>query len=269
MSGKNHTSEHPVSPELGPLLKHWRERLEPRRIPGINTSRRRLRPGLTQDEVASLTGVVSSWYRQLESPRPRPVSERFVQRLAMALRLDEAECVILYRLTLGRTPPMAHQHTQADAVANYQGFLDALLPHPAYLSNLWWDIIAHNRPQEDWFPWLPYERNLMRFAFLYPEAREQLVNWRTDWAAPFLAQIRYAIAMHAESKELLCLRDDILSGNSEAEELWSANEALAHPDGDVRRLKLPYHQDEEVQVRIMAFAPLGNPDLRAIVLLRL
>ncbi|WP_353946463.1 helix-turn-helix transcriptional regulator [Streptomyces sp. HUAS MG91] len=270
MSGKNHTSEHPVSPELGPLLKHWRERLEPRRIPGINTSRRRLRPGLTQDEVASLTGVAGSWYRQLESARPRPVSEQFIQRLAMALRLDEAESVILYRLALGRTPPTAaQQHTDQDAVAIHQGFLDALLPHPAYLSNLSWDIIAHNRPQEDWFPWLPYERNLMRFAFLYPEAREQLVNWRADWAAPFLAQIRFAIAMHSDSQELIRLRDDILAGNEEARELWSANEALAHPDGDVRRLRLPYHQDEEIRVRIMAFAPLSNWDLRAIVLLRI
>ncbi|MEU6657584.1 helix-turn-helix transcriptional regulator [Streptomyces sp. NPDC046821] len=42
-----------------------------------------------------MTGVAGSWYRQLESPRPRPVSEQFVKRLAQVLRLDEAERVIL------------------------------------------------------------------------------------------------------------------------------------------------------------------------------
>ncbi len=186
----------------------------------------------------------------------------------MTLRLDEAERVILFQLALGRTPPPTGPLPDPSADANMQAVLDALLPHPAYLSNLWWDILAHNQPQEDWFPWLPYERNLMRFAFLFPEAREQLVNWRTDWAVPFLAQIRYAIATHPNSRELIRLRDDVLAGNEEARELWAAHHAMAHPDGDVRRFRLPYHQGEEVRVQIMAFAPLRNQDLRAVVLLR-
>lgn len=234
----------------------------------MDASRRRLKPGLTQAEVAHLTGVAESWYRQLEGNRPRPVSEDFLQRLAMTLRLDEAERVILFQLALGRTPPPTGPSPDPCADANMQAVLDALLPHPAYLSNLWWDILAHNQPQEDWFPWLPYERNLMRFAFLFPEAREQLVNWRNDWAAPFLAQIRYAIAMHPGSEELLRLRDDILACNKDARELWADNKALVHPDGDVRRFRLPYHQGEEVRVQIMAFAPLRNQNLRAVVLLR-
>ncbi|MCX5085679.1 helix-turn-helix transcriptional regulator [Streptomyces sp. NBC_00401] len=269
MSDTAHTPpKHTVSPELGPLLKRWRKRIDHRRITGIDSTRRRLKPGLTQDEVASLTGVASSWYRQLEGGSPRPISEQFVQRLAMTLRLEEAERVILFQLALGHAPPPPRTAPDPASYANLQSVLDALLPHPAYVSNLWWDIVAHNKPQEDWFPWLPYEPNLMRFAFLYPEARDQLVNWRSDWAIPFLAQIRFAIATHPDVPELLQLRDDILDGNEEARELWADRLAQAHPDGDVRGFSLPFHGGQEIQVRIMAFAPMSHPELRMIALVR-
>ncbi|MFA3838985.1 MmyB family transcriptional regulator [Streptomyces aureus] len=111
---------------------------------------------------------------------------------------------------------------------------------------------------------------MMRFAFLYPEAREQqqLVNWRSDWAIPFLAQIRFAIATHPDVPELLQLRDDILDGNDEARELWADRLAQAHRDGDVRGFSLPFHDGQEFQVRIMAFAPMSHPDLRMIALVR-
>ncbi len=144
--------------------------------------------------------------------------------------------------------------------------LDAQLPNPAYLSDVAWNIVAHNKPQIDWFPWIPYEANLMRWAFLYPEAREQLVNWETDWARPFLAQIRVSLAKHPDSEGLLSLRDDILNGNEDAARLWADHEALEHPDGHVRRLRLPYHEGAEVPVRIMAMAPLRAQDMRFITL---
>ncbi|MDQ8708234.1 helix-turn-helix transcriptional regulator [Streptomyces sp. LHD-70] len=261
-------SKHAVSSELGPLLRHWRERLDHRRIAGIDSTRRRLKDGLTQDEVATLTGVASSWYRQLEGGSPRPVSEQFVQRLAMTLRLEEAERVMLFQMALGRTPPPVAAGLKLRVDDHLQVILDALAPHPAYVSDLRWDIVAYNEPQEDWFPWLPYERNLMRFAFLYPEAREQLVNWREDWALPFLGQIRYVIATHPDATELTDLRDEILAGNEEARELWATLQTRAHPDGDIRRFRLPVHNGEEVEVRIVAFAPLSDQNLRTVVLVR-
>lgn len=268
MSDAAHTGKHAVSPELGPLLRHWRERLDPRRIAGIDSTRRRLKSGLTQDEVASLTGVSSSWYRQLEGGSPRPVSERFVQRLAMTLRLDEAERVVLHQMALGRTPPKIEHELGPPIDVHLQAVLDALEPHPAYVSNLWWDILAYHRSQQDWFPWLPYERNLMRFAFLYPEAQKQLVNWRDEWALPFLAQIRFAMVTHPHSAELRQLRDDVLAGNAEARELWDTQKTQAHPDGDIRRFRLPVHGGKEITVRIIALAPLSNQDLRTVVLKR-
>ncbi|MEV5979592.1 helix-turn-helix transcriptional regulator [Streptomyces sp. NPDC052114] len=255
--------------DFGKLLKAWRERLDPTRIPGVDASRRRLKPGLTQAEVANLTGVSLSWYRTLETGGQRQFSDGFLQRLAMTLRLDGDERSLLFHSAVGYAPAPVALATDASADGHMQDLLDQMLPHPAYLSNLRWDIIAHNAPQEDWFPWVPYEPNLMRWSFLYPEAREQLVNWRQDWARPFLAQIRYALALHPESEGLLTLRDEILRGNAEARELWDEHDSQAHPDGNVRRFRLPHHGGQEIAVRIMALAPMSNSDLRFVVLKRI
>ncbi|MEI5100963.1 helix-turn-helix transcriptional regulator [Streptomyces sp. PmtG] len=269
MSEQRHENRRPSSDGLGELLKAWRERLDPSRIPGVDTTRRRLKPGLTQTEVAALTGVSTSWYRTLETGGQRQFSDGFLQRLAMTLRLDETERALLFQMAVGYTPAPVTLATDTSVDEHMQDLLDQMLPHPAYLSNLSWDIVAHNSPQESWFPWLPYEPNMMRWAFLYPEAQEQLVNWRDDWARPFLAQIHYALGMHPESEGLLKLRDDILAGNSVAAKLWEERRSQVHPDGDERRFKLPHHGGEVVTVRIMAMAPMGNPDLRFVVLKRL
>ncbi|MET7315250.1 MULTISPECIES: helix-turn-helix domain-containing protein [Streptomyces] len=254
--------------ELGNLLAYWRQRLNPRRIAGVDTGRRRLKPGLTQAEVAMLTGVSLSWYRALEKGKKADFSPEFLQRVALTLRLSEDERVLLFQLALGHAPAPRGLAEDGAVDEDMQKLLDQMLPHPAYISNVSWDIVAHNKPQEEWFPWVPYEPNLMRWAFLYPEAREQLVNWKEDWARPFLAQLRVALGRHPDNEALRRLKEDILRGNPVARELWAEPETIIHPDGHVRRLRLPAHHDEEVSVKIMAMAPLRNMDLRFIVLLR-
>ena len=269
MGDEPHSAGRPDSADLSFLLRHWRERLDPTRIRGIDSARRRLKPGLTQQEVAQLTGVSLAWYRELERGKPRRFDENFLHRLVQALRLDEAERAVLFRLAAGYAPLPINSSSSAAVDETMQVVLDQMAPHPAYVSNLWWDIVAHNQPVEDWFPQVRSQPNLMRFLFLHPEARRQLVNWRRDWAAPSLAQIRYAIAIHPDCEELLQLRDDILMGNAEAREMWRANQTRAHSDGDSRFLRLPHQGGQEVCVRITAFAPLINHHLRFVILLHL
>jgi transcriptional regulator with XRE-family HTH domain len=244
-----HSAARPDSEGLPYLLRHWRERLDPTRIRGIDSSRRRLKPGLTQQEVAQLTNVSLAWYRELERGKHRRFDEQF-------------------RLAAGYAPLPGTSSSGAAVDETMQVVLDQMAPHPAYVSTLWWDIVAHNQAVGDWFPQVLEQPNLMRFVFLQPEARRQLLNWRRDWAAPSLAQIRYAIAIHPDCEELVQLRDDILMGNAEAREMWGAKQTRAHADGDSRFLRLPHHGGHEVCVRITAFAPLANHDLRFVILLR-
>lgn len=255
---------------LGSLLRYWRRRLDPHRIPGLVREGRR-GSGLSQKEVARLTGVTDRWYRELELGRQANFSPEFLDRLALTLRLSDAERRVLHMRATGRAP-LPVRAADAEALRALDGpmqqFLDGQLPNPAYLSDEAWNIFGHNQPQADWFPWIPYEPNLMRWAFLYPEAREQLVNWRDDWAGPFLAQVRYACLHSPASEALQQLKQDILAGNPEAREIWERNQVIEHPDGHRRRLRLPYHGDQEIAIHIMALAPLRSVNVRFIVLMK-
>ncbi|MGY4969543.1 MmyB family transcriptional regulator [Streptomyces nigrescens] len=254
--------------ELGRLLQFWRSRLDRRRIPGVDTRRRRLKPGLTQEEFAKLAGVSLNWYRMLEGGEKHKFSESMLQRVATAAQLEEPERIMLFKLAVGHAPPTLRLTTDSSVDANMRALMDLMLPNPAYIIALDGTIVAHNRACESWFPWVLHEPNGLRWAFLHPEAREQLVNWREEWAGPFLAELRFSITQNQGSDELRKLRDDILEGCEEAQEIWDENQSQVHPDGDVRRFRLPYHGGEEVAVSLMALTPLRNTDLRFIVLLR-
>jgi hypothetical protein len=93
------------------------------------------------------------------------------------------------------------------------------------------------------------------------------VNWEQDWARSFLGQIRYERARHPKNEALLQLERDILAGSPAARKLWDRREVVEHADGDLRRLRLPYHRGREVPVRIIAMRPMRSDRLRVIVLM--
>ncbi|MGW3043818.1 MmyB family transcriptional regulator [Kitasatospora sp. NPDC001159] len=256
---------------LSELLRSWRARVDPRRIPGLVREGRR-GSGLSQMDVAWLTGVTDRWYRELELGRQANFSPDFLDRLALALRLSEAEREVLYLRTVGH-PPRQRPAVDAEAVKildeGMQQLLDNQLPNPAYLSDEAWNVFGHNQPQIEWFPWIPYEPNVMKWAFLYPEARVQLVRWAEDWAGPMLAQLRYACLQNPEKADLQQVAREILQGSPEAREMWEHAELIHHPDGDIRRLRLPYHGEQEIAVRMMVLAPLRRTTVRLMILMRM
>lgn len=86
--------------ELRELLGGWRARLKPEDVGLPATTRRRV-AGLRRDEVAELVGVSPNWYALFENGgADRRFSAAFVQRVADALRLDEPERALLFRLAL-------------------------------------------------------------------------------------------------------------------------------------------------------------------------
>lgn len=262
-------SDEPDGESLSELLRSWRGRLDPRSFPGLAVPGRRS-IGLSQREVARLTGVSERWYSSLERGNEANYSADFLDRLSSVLRLSRAERRALYLRAIGRPPALAAV-PEAGAAAEMdealQQFLDNQSPNPAYVSDLAWNVIGHNGPMRDWFPWAAHQANLVRWAFLSREAREQLVNWRQDWARPYLGQIRYARAHYPENEALLRLERDILAGSPDAQEMWDRREVYEHPDGDLRKLRLPYHQGQEVPVRIIALRPMRSDRIRVIVLM--
>jgi transcriptional regulator with XRE-family HTH domain len=254
---------------LSELLCSWRGRSDPRAYPGLAMPGRRS-VGLTQREVARLTGVSERWYSSLERGKEANYSADFLDRLSSALRLSHAERQVLYLKAVGRPPalpavPEAGAGTEMDDALRQ--FLDSQSPNPAYVSDQAWNVIGHNEPLRDWFPWAARQANLMRWVFLSREAREQLVNWRDDWARLYLGQIRYARIHFPKDQALRRLERDVLAVSPDVRAMWNRREVYEYADGDVRTLRLPYHRGREVSVRIIALRPMRSDRLRVIVLM--
>ena len=261
------------SAELSRMVRSWRERLEPAQIPGQisqrgNYPRRRRKTRLSQDDVARLIGVSSLWYGHLErGDRTQNYSDDFLDRTAYALRLNPAERTVLYLYAVGREPATDEQATvqltdQLRRVVSAQ-------PYPAYISNESWDVVVYNSHMRTWFPWVGYEKNVMRWVFTYGDARQQLHRWGQDWAPLMLAQMRMAHARNPENKRLASLIEEILASNEDARRLWETEPmAYVHPDGDRRQLHLPHHRGIK-SIELVAMAPLRAPNVRFMMLLDL
>ncbi|WP_345020802.1 helix-turn-helix transcriptional regulator [Saccharothrix violaceirubra] len=246
-------------------MRTWRDRLEPNTIPGLVTGMaRRRRKHVSQEDVARLIGVSTVWYGKLERGEPGNYSADLLDRTAITLRLNEDERAMLHLCCTGREP--AQQTRPAGALsAGLRAVIDRQT-WPAYVSDCAWDILAWNAPAQEWFPWIVYEQNLMRWVFTYPEARHQLHRWDTDWAPLMIAQMQFAHARLPDNFRLAALIREILACSAEAREMWSATSAVAvHPDGDVRGLCLP-DRDEVIRAEIVALSPLRSSDCRLVML---
>jgi transcriptional regulator with XRE-family HTH domain len=267
--GSRIESSGPDDESLPELLRSWRRRTNPRLFPGLPVEGRR-GEGLTHADVARLSGVSVRWYGSLEQGKAAGYSADFLDRLSSVLRLSRAERHVLYLRAVGH-PPAPAATPEADAAAELdealQQFLDSQAPNPAFATDLAWNVVGYNEPLLNWFPWAAYQANQMRWAFLTPEARDQLVNWEQDWARPYLGQIRYVRAHHPKNEALRQLERDILGGSPVARKVWDRGEMVEHADGDLRRLRLPYHRGREVAVRIVALRPMRSDRLRVIVLM--
>ncbi|MGW3557694.1 helix-turn-helix domain-containing protein [Streptomyces sp. NPDC000963] len=261
----------PHGEPLPDLLRFWRRRIDPLKVPGLVAAGRR-GEGLTQNDVARLAGVSVRWYGALERDIKADYSVDFLDRVSSALRLNPAERRALYLKSVGRPPALTASPEAETAVpvdgTLLQRFLDLQAPAPAFATDLAWNVIAHNQRLRDWFPWTADPgANLMRWTFLAPEAREQLVAWEQDWARPFLGRIRYERAHHPKDRGLLDLERDILAGSSAAREMRDRRDVVEHSHGALRRIRLPYHQGREIVIRIVALRPMRSDLLRVVVLL--
>jgi transcriptional regulator with XRE-family HTH domain len=255
------------SAELTKLLRTWRERLDPHSIAGLGGESLRRR-AVSQELVAHLVGVSPAWYGKLERGEREPnYSQEFLERVAYVLQLSDDERAVLYLHAEGRLPAPRVRATGAGIVNDTLTQLVADQPWPAYISDQSWDMLVYNRPMAAWFPHLEYERNVMRWVFYYPASKLQLIDWETAWAPPMLAQMRAAIARWPDNKRLAGLVRESLSVNEYAHHLWQAQPTVyVHPDGDRRRLNLPFDQGERL-VEIVALTPMRADDMRMIILM--
>ncbi|MCX4539932.1 helix-turn-helix transcriptional regulator [Streptomyces sp. NBC_01565] len=237
---------------LAGLLRVWRA--------AAGTKLRRSKP-LSQAEVAARAGMTERWYGELERGASPRLKRAKIDQLAEALLLDEDQRETLYLYTDGAPPPRAVTppgHTPG--LHPLQLLLDHQMPRPAYLSDVAWNIVGFNRAMAQWFPWVLEPRaNLMRWALLHPDAREQYVGWE-DHARIYLAMLRMALVRHDRLPELTALLNEVLA-DSACRRIWENKpELVSNRDGHVFRLHISRfdHQDIEVVLNRSDFsaAPL-------------
>ncbi|GGY10026.1 helix-turn-helix transcriptional regulator [Streptomyces hiroshimensis] len=265
MDGADHVDGESISR----LLRAWRARVDARTVPELRGVFPRPGRRLSQAHVARLTGVSEGWYRALEAGRRQDFSENFLLRVARALRLSEAETLTLFLAVCGRRPPGGISGEPGDAGDLPHGvrvLLEQQVSYPAYLSDVAWNIVAANSLMAEWFPWVRRPgANLMRWALLDPEAREQMLDWEDACARTYLAMLRVAANSNPADAGLRTLVRDILDADADCRRIWAEeHDVVEHRDGDVFRLRLPFHGGHEVRVTTHVLLPIQRPDLRFV-----
>lgn len=253
--------------ELARFLRTCRERLSPVQA-GLPTAGRRRTPGLRREELAQLASVGTTWYTWLEQGRPITVSAQVLDSLAHALQLDAAERTHLFILARQEVP--APPVPASDSVEpSIRQILDALgvypTCYPGFVTNARWDVVAWNeiacRVFTDFAALPPCDRNLLRFLFTHPHARQIYDDW--DGAAQRnLAIFRTSTGRYVGEAWFAELIADLSRASPEFAAWWPRNDVHGTPQG-VKAIRHPLVGQLEMRPTLLQVAQ--TPDLWMIV----
>lgn len=241
--------------ELATFLRYRRERLTPEDV-GLPRAGRRRTPGLRREEVAALSGVSTTWYTWLEQARDVTPSRQVLDALGRTLQMSAAERDYLFTLA-GQPPPQSAE--KPDVHPTMRAFVDSLDPHPAYIANETWDIVAYNRTQGalliDYDARPGDERNVIWLMFNEPRMRELIVDWEED-ARAMVAKFRAAAAEQAGNPRMRALTEELLERSAEFRELWSGHDVRGH---EPSRKRIAHPVVGRVNLDYVKLAVVGRP----------
>jgi transcriptional regulator with XRE-family HTH domain len=265
---------------LGDFLRSRRARIGPAEAGLPAGGGRRRAPGLRRAELATLAGVSVDYYIRLEQGRDTNPGAAVLDALAAALRLDGDERAHLHSLARnasGRVP--ARRVPAGAARPGLLQLLDAVRPSPAYVLDPISNILAANPEGVHLLAgiddWPTARRNVIRYVFRHPAAREVFVAWR-QMAEDCVAHLRTIAAAEPGSPELDALVSELCTAGTEFAELWQhydvrvksgARRTFRHPA--VGRFELTSEILTAVDgQRLVAFqAAAGSADRDAVTLL--
>ncbi len=247
---------------LGAFLRAHRERLSAAAL-GLPSSTRRRTPGLRREEVAQLCGVSATWYTWLEQGRSVSASAQALARIAGALQLSRAERQYLFEIA-GSHDPEVMETNCSKVPADLENLVNRL-PMPAYVLDRQWNVAAWNRAARELFRlWrvAPEERNLLRFIFLDPAARELIVDWNNR-ARRVVAEFRSDAGRHLTEPPTLRLLD-FLERGSQLFAKWWGEQDVREREGGARRFRSV--QGKVVTYNQVALIPCAHSDLKLVTL---
>ena len=258
--------------ELGAFLRAKREATDPVSV-GFPRGQRRRTPGLRREELAQLAGVSVTWYTWLEQGRDISVSRQVIASLARVLRLSEHERAHLFTLG-GLALPAPDPHPSA-VDPTLERLVQVLHPHPAYIANPWWDLVAYNEAYAGLLGGLDRrrsaERNILWITFTESRGTGLFVDWESE-ARSLVGQLRVALAHYPNDPRGTELLNAMCDADAHFRRLWeehtigrfqSARKHLVHPT--LGRIDLDYTKLTAVlddQLSFIAFLP-ADPESAA------
>ncbi|WP_345619849.1 helix-turn-helix transcriptional regulator [Streptomyces ziwulingensis] len=269
--------------ELGRFLRARRAEVGPEEVgikvgPGLRRT-----PGLRREELATLAGVSIDYYARLERGRECHPSPAVLDALARALHLGETEHKHLHDLGLSAARrPSAEQSVPSRIVdPGTDLLLQRLRPFPARVLSRTLDLLACNqgglRTLAGIDRWPVGQRNIARYVFLHPMARELFPD-REVVTRGCVARLRALAGTDPDAPDLAGLVDELLLKSTDFARLWDSydvngfvqgSKTLQHPE--VGLLTLRYQSmliEGTPGHRLVTYYALPDtPDYDAMVLL--
>jgi transcriptional regulator with XRE-family HTH domain len=225
--------------DLARFLRSRRESLRPEDF-GLAVGRRRT-PGLRREEVAQIAGLSATWYIWLEQGRDIRASPHALAALARALRLSTTEQTYLLRLARPDLDWRGLVKEQAMPSSALQTWLKHLAPHPAYILNRHWQVVAIN-PAGRWLlgHWpegAEWSDSLIARLFLDMDWRARFVDWGKV-ANSAVAQFRLAAGNMAANPVTAALVAELQAVSPDFAAVW-ADRGIAEPPVWQKRIRHP------------------------------
>ncbi|GAB3233481.1 helix-turn-helix transcriptional regulator [Glycomyces halotolerans] len=246
--------------EIAGFLRSRRGRLSPERAGLADDGRIRRVPGLRRDEVARLANMSTEYYTRLEQGRGGNPSPEVLEALASALQLDASERAHLLDLC-GVNPSVRRSSGAAQRVRpGMMLTLQSLDRIPAFICGRRTDVLAMNRLARAVIGDLESkpvaERNMARYLFLDPEARERTPEWER-MAGDTVAVLRFDAGRHPDDARLADLIEELSERSGEFDDWWNDRRVLRRTHG-IKRYRHPVVGDLEFYYE--SFEAPGDPD---------
>ncbi|WP_326761650.1 helix-turn-helix transcriptional regulator [Streptomyces phaeochromogenes] len=223
--------------ELGRFLRARRTEVSPEEAgitvgPGLRRT-----PGLRREELATLAGVSIDYYARLERGREVHPSPAVLDALARALQLGEIEHKHLHDLCLRaarrQSPDRSMPSRSVDPGTEL--LLERLRPFPARVLSRTMDLLASNPGGLRTLPgierWPVEQRNVARYVFLHPMARELFPDWEV-MTRGCVARLRALAGTDPDAPDLAGLVEELRLKSPDFTRLWESYDVRGFAQGD-------------------------------------